>query len=238
MSTSDYHIEGIGNVSLTRRKRSGRLSVRVKPDGSVSANYPWLTPEKEVIAFLLKNIDWIRKQQENANTNKTTFSLNQVISTKSHTIEIVPVEKGSLRGVLQHGRVVITIPPSEEVSSERVTRFVHKIIDEVCRREAKLFLPARVGELAKIHGFNFRQVFVKNLKSKWGSCSSKENINLNIHLMRLPDHLIDYIILHELAHTREMNHGPRFWALLNKITLGKARELDRAIKTQRKLIRH
>lgn len=236
MAISNFHIEGIGNVLLTRRKGSVRLSLRVKPDGTVSANYPWMTAEKEVHAFILKNIEWIKKQQEKAKISKEQFHLNQTISTKFHTIQIVSVEKGTLRGVLKQAQVVVTIPAAEEVDSERVTRFIRKIIGEVCRREAKAYLPARVNELAQLHGFNFRQVYVKNLKSKWGSCSSKENINLNIHLMRMPDHLIDYIILHELAHTKEMNHGPHFWALLNKITMGKARELDRAIKTQGKMI--
>jgi predicted metal-dependent hydrolase len=84
--------------------------------------------------------------------------------------------------------------------------------------------------MAAKHRFAFKAVYIKNLKSKWGSCSSQGNINLNLHLMRLPDHLIDYIILHELCHTRQMNHGPEFWKLLNTITGGKAQQLDKEMK--------
>ena len=98
--------------------------------------------------------------------------------------------------------------------------------------EAKLYLPRRVEELAKKHGFTYNKVFVKNLKTKWGSCSSACNINLNIHLMRLPDELIDYIILHELAHTKELNHSRKFWDILHGI-YGDARIIDAEMKKYR-----
>ena len=72
--------------------------------------------------------------------------------------------------------------------------------------------------LAEKFGFNYNKLFIKNLRSRWGSCSNRNNINLNLQLMRLPDKLIDYVILHELVHTEEKNHGEKFWAKLDAIT--------------------
>jgi hypothetical protein len=80
-------------------------------------------------------------------------------------------------------------------------------------------------------------VFIKNLKSKWGSCSSAQNINLSLLLVLLPSHLIDYIILHELAHTRHMNHSKAYWDYLDTLTEGKAKKYDREMKNYQHLIK-
>jgi len=97
-------------------------------------------------------------------------------------------------------------------------------------QKAVLFLPAELIRLAKEHGFSFRQVKISKSKTRWGSCSSKGTINLSFHLMLLPKHLIEYVLLHELCHTIEMNHSTAFWALLDKHTNGKARELRAEIR--------
>jgi len=85
------------------------------------------------------------------------------------------------------------------------------------RSEAKAYLPGRLEELAGRYGFEFNAVRIKHNVSNWGSCSSKKNINLNLNLMRLPEKLRDYVMLHELCHLREMNHGPEFKALLESV---------------------
>ena len=84
------------------------------------------------------------------------------------------------------------------------------------RIEAGKYLVERLNEFCSRNGFKYHRVFVKNQKTRWGSCSDKNNINLNVNLVRLPDELIDYVILHELVHTRVKNHSNRFWEELSK----------------------
>jgi len=84
------------------------------------------------------------------------------------------------------------------------------------RGKAGKHLVDRLDELCKRNGFKYNRVFVKNQKTRWGSCSDKNNINLNVNLMQLPDELIDYIILHELVHTRIKDHSHQFWEELSK----------------------
>jgi len=88
---------------------------------------------------------------------------------------------------------------------------------ERLRAQAKLSLPPRLKELADENGFTYNRVTIKNNISNWGSCSAKGNINLNLRLVTLPQSLQDYVMLHELCHLREMNHGPRFHALLESL---------------------
>ena len=100
---------------------------------------------------------------------------------------------------------------------------------ERLRAQAKLSLPPRLKELADENGFTYNRVTIKNNISNWGSCSAKGNINLNLRLVTLPQSLQDYVMLHELCHLREMNHGPRFHALLDSLCPGH-RELEKELR--------
>ena len=90
------------------------------------------------------------------------------------------------------------------------------ILFEAFRALARRFLAQRTEALARETGSAFNRLTIKHVVSKWGSCSSKRNINLNWHLIFLPQHLIDYIIVHELMHLREMNHSQAYWAWVAK----------------------
>lgn len=97
------------------------------------------------------------------------------------------------------------------------------------RIQARRVLVERLAELAKRHGFTYNEVFVKNQRTLWGSCSSANNINLNVNLLRLPDELRDYVILHELVHTRHRNHSRAFWDALNRL-VGDGKALQRQLR--------
>ena len=88
---------------------------------------------------------------------------------------------------------------------------------EIDRTEARKKLVNRLNELSAQHCFSYNKVFMRNQKTRWGSCSAKNNISLNMKLVRLPDEMIDYILLHELVHTRIKNHTNVFWTELNRL---------------------
>jgi predicted metal-dependent hydrolase len=236
LNTRNLELEGIGQVNITRRRGTKRISMRVKPDGTVQVYHPWFAGQKEVLDFVVQHAEWIRTHQHKMTEKRFFYTLNSTIETKRHSIQILPIEKGKLQASLKGNPVILTVPADIEVESEQVQHFIKKVVTEVCRIEARDYLPARTQQLALQFGFTYQKVFIKNLKSKWGSCSSNGNINLNLSLMFLPDYLIDYIILHELAHTSEHNHGVGFWKLLNSITNGKAKLLDREIRKNHRII--
>jgi predicted metal-dependent hydrolase len=98
--------------------------------------------------------------------------------------------------------------------------------------EARRLLIDRLRELAARHGFLYNKATVKNQRTLWGSCSHRNNINLNINLLRLPEELRDYVILHELVHTRHKNHGRAFWLELDRI-VGSGKRLQRQLRAFR-----
>ena len=162
----------------------------------------------------------------------TVFNTDTKFQTRTHHLEIKVSDNNTLRSVVRNNKITVSIPKSSDIESVKVQIEIRKAIERAWRKEAKEYLPIRVKVLAAKHKFEYKNVFIKNAKTRWGSCSFENNINLNLHLMRLPDHLVDYVILHELVHTKVKNHGKDFWKLLD-IVSGSARELDREVKEYR-----
>lgn len=104
---------------------------------------------------------------------------------------------------------------------------------EQLRREAQAVLPHRVAELAAQAGLQYRSVTIRATRSKWGSCNGRNDLSLSLYLMTLPDHLRDFVIVHELCHTVHHNHSPRFHALLDRLVGGKEKLLNKELRSYR-----
>jgi len=117
--------------------------------------------------------------------------------------------------------------------AKQLTRLRHtQVLDSASvldERSARKRLLSRLDTLSRLHGLDYHRAFIRNQKSLWASCSGKNNISLNIRLSLLPEKLIDYVILHELVHTRVKNHGLRFWKMLEAI-LKDAKALDQGLR--------
>ncbi|MDX2249755.1 MAG: SprT family zinc-dependent metalloprotease [Bacteroidia bacterium] len=119
---------------------------------------------------------------------------------------------GNVRSVkkMPEGEILITITPKDQKAA------LKSILLAAFKALAKKYLVQRTLDLAQKTQSHINLIQIKDVKSKWGSCSGKKNINLNWYLIFLPETLIDYVIIHELMHLREMNHGKNFWAWVKK----------------------
>lgn len=120
---------------------------------------------------------------------------------------------------------IIEVPAGFSAPNFVSQKVLRDVLVEVLREEAKILLPQKLAYFAEQYGFKFGKVTVKHNSSNWGSCSRGGNINLNLNLIRLPEPLCDYVLLHELCHLKEPNHGPRFHALLERLCLSNIRHL-------------
>ena len=99
---------------------------------------------------------------------------------------------------------------------ETESRALTELSATIDREKARRQLIGRLNSLAKDHGFAFNRVSMRSQKTRWGSCSRNNNISLNVKLVLLPEDLVDYVILHELVHTRIPNHSNGFWEELDR----------------------
>ena len=102
--------------------------------------------------------------------------------------------------------------------------------DEELRRAAKADLPARIERLSQLTGLKYAKLTIRASRTKWGSCSGRNTISLSLFLMTLPEHLRDYVIVHELCHTVHHNHSPRFHALVDRMVGGNEKALNRELR--------
>ena len=102
-------------------------------------------------------------------------------------------------------------------------------LKEVNMERARIKLEKRIDQLSKQYNFKYNKLFIKNQKTRWGSCSEKNNINLNAKLLNLPKELIDYVIIHELVHTKVKNHSKEFWRTLDTY-INNSKKYDKELK--------
>jgi len=233
------NISGIGPVLFKADHRYKRLSIKIKPFEYVTVMFPLGYSSKKAMAFVEEKKAWIThnlKKIEHIEQRKTVFDENSTFRTHSFQLKVEKGTGSDIKMTLAKGVLNVVYPAHLPVTDLFVQNTIRKGIEEAMRLEAKIVLPKKVKDFASRYHFSYNKVFIKNLKSRWGSCSAVNNINLNLQLMRLPEHLIDYVVLHELCHTKEKNHGPGFWTLLNKVTGGKAKLLAAEMKQYRTTI--
>ncbi len=235
MSSKQIQIADVGYIQFIKSRRAKNISITIKPFKDVRVSVPMQVSFAEAECVVKNKIDWIKKHQtkiKSAEQKRTVFNESTNFCTKKHNLLIRKTDSEKITARISDGEIKVFYPGHLEVEHKSVQFFIRKVIEEVLRKEAKQFLPVRVNELAAKYNFNYNKVFIKNIKSRWGSCSKKGNVNFSLHLMVLPEELIDYVILHELAHTVEHNHSKNFWAVLDKI-YGNAKTVDRKLKDYR-----
>lgn len=214
--------------------RCRHISVRISAE-NIQANYPVWASRAEAEVFVAANWKKIRfKQQrlQNRPTQALILTPEKPLQTLTFCVCIIPeTGRTNLQTCLQNNRLQITYPA--KMNLRQAQPLFWNSIHYFLRKEAKRILPDRTANLAQQYGFKYADVKIQSSRSRWGSCSRAKHINLSYYLLLVPAHLVDYVILHELCHTVEMNHGERFWTLLNRVTDNQAKKLRQELKTVR-----
>jgi len=215
MAFKAFQVEDLGQVTVYKRKGTANLRLSIRPDGTIRVSIPSWSPYAAGVTFARTRAAWIK---EHLPTETTAMQNGQQIG-KAHRL-LLKADPASTRIIsrLRQSLAIVSYPLSHESSDKSVQLAAQKVAIRALRVEAEQLLPIRLRELADKHGFQYRSVSIKLLKTRWGSCDQRQNITLNLHLMNLPWQLIDYVLLHELTHTQVMQHGPKFWAAMERVS--------------------
>jgi predicted metal-dependent hydrolase len=211
MSSKVFTLEHVGEVTVYKRKGVRRLNLRVQ-NGKIKVIMPKWLPYASGLSFAKNNQKWIETQLDMVPT--FNFYEGQSIG-KTHTLHFVQGKAISSR--LTAGKITVTIPATTNVNSPEVLEATRRAVKRALKTQAEQLLPQRLDQLANNHDFQYNGLRFKAMRSRWGSCSSNKDITINTFLMMADWEEIDYVLLHELVHTKELHHGAAFWSMLSDI---------------------
>ena len=203
-----------GEIKIRKNKLARSVKLSVGVDGSLRASIPYYSPEFAVRRLVNGNRDEIRKMLATHNA-KNSYQDGDLIG-KTHTLFLRKFSGEEIKISNEGNQILVQIPQELAFENPLVQSEIRKTVSKILRKQAKAYLPRRIDFLAEKYGFSFEKLRFSHTGTRWGSCSSSGTISLNIALMNLPDHLIDYVIIHELCHTRQMNHSSKFWQEVEK----------------------
>ncbi len=210
MSQKIIPIDGVGDVSFYKRKDTRNIKIRIS-GSDVRVSLPLWVPYKAAKLYVEQKSTWINQHKKTK-----AFLTNGSQVGKQHTLHIKRTTNDRYSGKISASRIFVTIPMDAEIDSEATQKKFEKYVLKALMIEAEEVVMPRVRDLAYEHDFTINTIEVKNLKSRWGSCDSKNNLAFSLFLIQLPWECIDYVIYHELAHTRHMNHSKDFWQLVSQ----------------------
>jgi predicted metal-dependent hydrolase len=212
MAYKTFELPNIGTVTIYKRRGAKAIKLSLTHDNKVRVTLPPWAPYKVGLEFARSKSAWIASKQ----IPKVLLQPDSHIG-KAHRLAFYN-EPGRTKIVTRTtlGEVRVMLPSGMTWQDSEAQDAARKASKRALKSQAETLLPKRLQTLALNHDFNYQSVSVKHLKGRWGSCSQHQDIVLNSFLMQLPWELIDYVILHELVHTRIMAHGDPFWSELAK----------------------
>jgi predicted metal-dependent hydrolase len=226
-------IDKIGTVEYRKSTKAKYLRIAVYKEKGVIVSIPKHLSFNNAENFVLSRLEWIEKSLQKINATRqkqTIYNGKHEFSTKFRIMNLIPDDRKNMNLKISEKHFDIYYPRDIDLENENTQSIIRKFIEHVWKVEAHEYLPERIQYWTGKYNLKYKCLTIKNTRSFWGQCRGDNAITLSLHLMHLPDHLIDYVILHELCHTVHKNHQQEFWQLLDKYTSGKAKNLSKEMK--------
>lgn len=212
MAYKEFALDSQTVVKIVKNKRSKSLRISIGHNGEIKVTIPAWTSYQIGLSFAMAKKAWIREHGRKPLLLKPGQSVG-----KSHHLEFVPDAVLSVKSKIVKTQILVMHPANLSFDNPEVQKVAVLACIRALRSQSQTLLPYRLSSLAEKHEFEFNRVSIKQMKARWGSCDQNKNILLNLFLIQLPWDLIDYVLLHELVHTKVLKHGPDFWAEFSQV---------------------
>ncbi|MDD2386809.1 MAG: DUF45 domain-containing protein [Bacteroidales bacterium] len=227
-------VQGIGFVLVSKKSNARNLKIRIHPEKGILVTIPYRSSYNEAEKFVIKNAAWIKEKTKLLfqNVALKIFTPDSIFKTRVSEVEFEYDAHSELRGIISENKLLFKYNPLKiDFENKDVQNFIKKCIVKLLLAEASVYLLERYVYLSKKHKIALHKLTVGTASTSWGTCNTKNEIRLSCRLLLLPDHLIDYVILHEMCHINHKNHGSDFYKMLNYLSDYKSTELNKELKT-------
>lgn len=211
MAFKEVKLPEIGNVKIYKRRGVSGLRLTLPSTGGVRVSMPKWLPYQAGVEFVMSKKDWILEHAK----HEKLLENGQMVG-KSYQLVLQPSNSERISTRITGGTVLVSYPSSADENDEAVQSAARNACLRALKKEAREQITKRLNELVNETGYSYKSVNFKQMKSRWGHCSSNKDITFNIFLVQLPWELIDYVVIHELIHTKVLSHGPEFWEEFSK----------------------
>ena len=208
-------------IEFLRSRKAIRMRLQIDREGKITLVAPRFSTSADIQSFLARHRSWTQKHLERIRKQqslrpKPNYLPNDVFYYfgESLILEVKPSDRKRSTLKVRENRMIVTL--HKAIGREEGVRSVQKVVRDFYRQKAEEVIRDRLEHFNEHYGFHFNRVAFRDQKSRWGSCSKAGNLNFNWRLVMAPIEVIDYVVIHELCHLREMNHSRRFWALVEQ----------------------
>ncbi len=209
------------NIETRRSSRARRLRLQMNNNGKLSLVVPWLASKRSINVFVKSNTKWIEKQLVKVEKQKKLrptfkYRTGDMFYYFGEQVELIIKPSNRKRSTIKvrDDKMIITL--YRKISELDGVKAIKKTIEKFYHNKAEEVIHDRLQFFNEHYGFPYNRVTMRNQKSRWGSCSGLRNLNFNWRLIMAPIEVIDYVVVHELCHLKEMNHSSRFWKLVEE----------------------
>jgi predicted metal-dependent hydrolase len=208
MSIKHIVVPDIGEVRF--QKRRGTRTIRIHIVGSEArVTLPNWVPYKTAVAFVSSRKNWVKDH-----IIPKELIVEGMLVGKKHQILVEQTKNKTLRTAITNGAIICRMPENGSIEDPAVQAKLQMTVEKALLQESQELITPLVQDLSMTHNLPYKSLSYKKLKSRWGSCDQSNNLVLNTYLVQLSWQEIEYVIVHELAHTKQHNHSKKFWSIV------------------------
>lgn len=222
MAASSVFVDEFGEVKVYKRRGQKNIRLRVDSSGAVKLSLPWYVSKRVGIIYIKSKKDWLNEQLKTHAKHSS-----QISSVGDYKVEINFIARSPSTISVEGKNIKISL--KDRRTDQKNLTEISRLLEVYFRKTAETTISEKLQKIADHNKIKISDTKVKKMKGRWGSCDNKKNITLNLYLAQMPEEIWSYVLCHELAHTKYMDHGKDFWRTVE--------QLDKNYKINKKILK-